>query len=99
MSSPNVISQSFKTFAEKMGHFSPLLTAASENFGITPRLTKKYYFWGDQYPIYIPILRERLTNLQYQYLESFKTIFLEALTGGASAEGESRERTGITLKT
>ena len=30
----------------------------------------------DQYPIYIPILRGQLTNLQYQYLESPKTILL-----------------------
>ena len=33
----------------------------------------------DQYPIYIPILRGQLTNLQYQYLEGPKTIFLDTL--------------------
>ena len=34
----------------------------------------------DQYPIYIPILRGQLTNLQYQYLEGPKTIFSSILS-------------------
>ena len=29
--------------------------------------------------IILPILRERVTHMPYQYLESFKTIFLEIL--------------------
>jgi hypothetical protein len=81
---PKVISQSFNTLSEKLVHFSPLLTAASEIFGFSPTLTPKYQIsdlGGDQYgPIYIPILREQLTNLQYQYLESLKTIFSHILT-------------------
>jgi hypothetical protein len=38
-------------------------------------------FWAatENIPIYIPILREKLTNLQYQYLESSKTILLPTL--------------------
>ena len=67
------------TFRET-GTFLPLLTAASDMFGFTPPLTPQNPdFWGDQSPIYIPILRERLTNLQYQDLESFKSIFLDFL--------------------
>ena len=35
----------------------------------------------DPYDHILPILRERVTHMPYQYLESFKTIFLEILLG------------------
>ena len=45
------------------------------NLVLAPDLSER-----DQYPIYIPILRGQLTNLQYQYLESPKTILLYILS-------------------
>ena len=56
---PKMISQSFNTLSEKLGHFSALLTAASEIFGFPLSLTPKYQILG-------------ATNIQYifQCLES-----------------------------
>ena len=76
-SPPNVTSQSFFTA------YRPIIDCGEQNFGFTPPSAfdpKIPDFLGDQYPIYIPILRGQLTNLQYQYLESPKTIFLRILT-------------------
>jgi hypothetical protein len=81
---PKVIPQSFKTLSEKLRHFLPLLTCGerkNRNCWLPAAFDPQIPDFGcDKYPIYIPILRERLTNIQYQDLERFKTIFLDILT-------------------
>ena len=83
-SPPNVTFQSFKTLSERLGFVSPLSTnyrLRRAKFLLHTAFDPKIPdFLGDQYPIYIPILRGQLTNLQYQYLEGPKTIFLNILS-------------------
>ena len=88
---PKVISQPLQTLQEKMGQLSPLLAVTSEIFGFhTAGDPQNTDFGGDQYPIYIPILRELFTNIQYQYLESFKTIFLDFLNSPTALKADPR---------
>ena len=83
-SPPNVTSQSLKTLSERLGLFTayrPIIDCGEQNFWLHTAFDPKIPdFLGDQYPIYIPILRGQLTNIQYQYLESSKTIFLRSLS-------------------
>ena len=47
---------------------------------LTPNYLKLPAFSACQYVNILPILRERVANIQDQYLESLKSIFLEFLT-------------------
>ena len=55
------------------------MAVTGENMAKPPILTPDRRFLACQYVNILPILRERLPNIQDQYLQSLKSIFLETL--------------------
>ena len=56
------------------------MAATGEHMAKPPMLTPDCRRLACQYVNILPILRERLANIQDQYLQSLKSIFLETLT-------------------
>ena len=56
------------------------MAATGENMAKPPILTPDRRFLACQYVNILPILRERLANIQYQYLQSLNSIFLREET-------------------
>ena len=59
------------------------MAATGENMAKPPILTPDRRFLACQYVNILPILRERLANIQDQYLQSLKSIILETFTENA----------------
>ena len=55
------------------------MAATGKNMAKPPILTADRRFLACQYVNILPILKERLANIQDQFLQSLKSIFLEAL--------------------